>query len=207
MSDMNITGNYQQISANQTNGAAKVEKEEEASLFPSLETDEILDILFTGVVDGVFGDGPFTKDEATIYVQGEKEIAELVKETPNKQNLIETIFDPDKAEREIREQYAAEHPEYAEVMEEGAKVQENYDKAYDETLKKWQEENPAPEKILEEGGFLGVKMTDDYKEWTNAQIKYMQNFEKEYAKNNSDYANLKAAQDKDKSFLQAMLGL
>lgn len=206
MSDLNIKGNYQQTNANQSNGTAKVEKEEEINLFPSLETGEILDILFTGVVDSVFGDGPFTKDEAAIYVQGEKEIAELVKDAPNKQNLIETIFDPDKTEREVREQYASEHPEYAEVMEEGRRVQSEFDTKREESRQKWMEENPAPE-MFEQGGLLGVKVTDEYKDWSNKQDNYMKEFEKNYIANNQDYANLRAEQDKGKSLIDVIFGL
>ena len=146
MSNMNINGPSSQPNINSVPANTKVEQNEEESLFPSIdETNEILDVLFSGVIEAAFGDGSFTKAEAEIFVQGEKEIAKLVKDAPNKQSLVETIFDPDKAEREAREQYAAEHPEYADVMQEGLKIQKEFDTKREETRQNWLQENPAAE--------------------------------------------------------------
>lgn len=200
----NVPTQVSQLNSNQTKETE--ENNNDINVFGFNVDEETLTTILTGVADEIFGDGSFTKDEAAIYVAGEKEIAELVKNEPNKQNLIETIFDPDKAEREIREKYAAEHPEYAAVMKEGQKVQSDFDKSREETRLKWIEDNPAPE-MIKEGGFFGVTMTDEYKEWLNEQNKYMNNFEKEYCQNNPDYATLKAEQDKDKSILDIFFGL
>ena len=82
---------------------------------------------------------------------------------------------------------------------------EQYDKKREETRLKWIEDNPSPE-ILKEGGFLGVTFTDEYKDWLKNQDNYMDNFEKEYAENNPDYATLKAEQDKNKSLISILFG-
>lgn len=207
MVDFNIKSVSPHVTQANSSQAKEVEETDNNINVFGFEVDEdTLTTILTGVADELLGDGAFTKDEAAIYVAGEKEIAELVKNAPNKQNLLETIFDPDKAEREIREKYASEHPEYAAVMKEGQKVQSNFDKSREETRLKWIEDNPAPE-MMKEGGFFGITMTDEYKEWLNEQDKYMNNFEKEYCQNNPDYATLKAEQDKDKSILDIFFGL
>ena len=208
MADMNIKNLSTNANAVGYSSSSKEidETENNISVFGQQIDEETLGVVLAGAVDALLGDGSFTKDEASIYVAGEKEIAELVKNEPNKQNLIETFFDPDKTEREIREKYSSEHPEYASVMKEGQKVQSDFDNAKEETRLKWIEDNPAPE-MLKEGGFFGVTMTDEYKDWLKNQDNYMNNFEKEYVQNNPDYANLKAEQDKNKSLLEIILGL
>ena len=206
MSNININGNTQPTNINPVQEDIKTERNEEENLFPSVEeTSEILDVLFSGVVDAAFGNGTFTKTEAEIFVQGEKEIAKLVKEAPNKQSLVESIFDPDKAEREAREQYAADHPEYADVMQEGLKVQNEFDSKKEEERQNWIKENPAPE-MFEKGGWLGVKITDEYKEWNQKQDNHLYEFEKNYTENNQNYANLKFEQNKSNSFLRFFFG-
>ena len=132
--------------------------------------------------------------------------AELIKNSPNNPNLIDAIFDPDKVEREIRKKYADEHPEYAEVMKEGQKVQKEFDTKREETRQNWIKENPAPE-MFEEGGLIGVKVTDEYREWTIKQDNHLKEFEKNYIEDNPDYATLKAELDKDKSLLDIILGI
>ncbi len=209
MSDINIRNLSAQVKSVDNTGGPQETNEEgnNISVFGYEIDEDTLSTVLTGTVDAIFGDGAFTKDEAAIYVAGELEIEELVKNAPNNQNLIETIFDPDKTEREIREKYASEHPEYAAVMKEGQKVQKEYDKTREETRLKWIENNPAPEKMMKEGGFFGVTMTDEYKDWLKEQDNYMNNFEKEYIQTNSDYGNLRAEQNKNKSLFELILGL
>lgn len=208
MVDFNIKSVSPHVTQANSSQAKEVEETDSNINVFGFEVDEdTLTTILTGVADELLGDGAFTRDEAAIYVAGELEIEELVKNAPNNQNLIETIFDPDKTEREIREKYASEHPEYAAVMKEGQKVQKEYDKTREETRLKWIENNPAPEKMMKEGGFFGVTMTDEYKDWLKEQDNYMNNFEKEYIQTNSDYANLRAEQNKNKSLIELILGL
>lgn len=158
---------------------------------------KLLGLIFEEVIDEILTQDSFTREEAAVYVKGEREISDIVKNSPKKQSIVEAFFDPNKVEREVREKYKSEHQDYAAVMDEGQKVESDYDKTYQSTKNKWLEENPAPE-MFEKGGLFGVKITDDYKKWIKVQTKYMNDFEKEYCKNNKDYANLKAEQNKKK---------
>ena len=168
--------------------------------------EETLNTILTGAVDIILADSTFTKDDAAIFVAGEKEIEELIKNAQNNQNLFETIFDPNKTEREIREKYANEHPEYAAVMQKGNNVQKKHDEAREETRLKWIEDNPEPSDIMQKGGLFGMTFTDEYKDWLKNKDNYLNNFEQEYIQNNPDYANLKEAQDKDKNISQVLFG-
>lgn len=182
------------------------ETEQNNNIFGFELNEETLNTILTGTVDVILGDGAFTKDEAAIFVAGEKEIEELIRNAPNEQNLVETILDPDKTEREVREKYANEHPEYAAVMKEGHNVQKKHDETREEARTKWIENNPPPE-MMKKGGLFGMTVTDEYKDWYKKQAEFMNDFEKEYIQNNSDYAHLKEEQDKDRNIIQILFGL
>lgn len=179
------------------------ETDNETSIFSNNTTgDEILTQIILGIIDESFFDGTFTADEADIYVKGEKEIAEMVKEEKNKQlnnlNIIAYIFDEEKTEKECREKYAEKHPEYKEVMEEGQRVEKEYEKSLNKAKDIWLKDNPEPE-MLEKGGFWGYKETDAHKEWKKKEKEFTNKFEEEYKKNNPDYKTLKNAQVKSMS--------
>ena len=207
MADMNIqifSTNINNVDGSGTSPKVK-ESENNVSVFGYEIDEDTLSTILTGTIDAILSDETFTKEEAEIYVTGELEISELIKNSQEKQSFIDSILDPNKTEREIREKYAKEHPEYASVMKEGEKVQADFDKAKEETKQKWIKDNPSPE-MLKEGGFLGITFTDEYKDWLKNQDNYMKNFEQEYIQNNPDYANLKEAQDKNKSLINILLG-
>ena len=205
MFDYNIRNIPTQKNIVDNTSLTEKESDGNINIFGQEVDEETLNTILTGTVDILLSDDTFTKDEAAIYVAGELEISELIKNSKGKQSFIDSILDPNKIEREIREKYTKEHPEYASVMKEGEKVQADFDKAKEETKQKWIEDNPSPE-MLKEGGFLGITFTDEYKDWLKNQDNYMKNFEQEYIQNNPDYANLKEAQDKNKSLINILLG-
>ena len=131
---------------------------------------KLLGLIFEEVIDEILTQDSFTREEAAVYVKGEREISDIVKNSPKKQSIVEAFFDPNKVEREVREKYKSEHQDYAAVMYEGQKVESDYDKTYQSTINKWLEENPAPE-MFEKGGLFGVKITDDYKKWKSNQMR------------------------------------
>lgn len=198
MTDMNIKNQAIYDSMNNVSGGNKaesIEEQEDSSIFQkNKESINIVEL----ALDTIFGDGNFTADEAQIYVDGEKEVNELIKETQKDMSILEIIFDAGATEKQIRKDYEEKHPEYAKVKDEGDKVQKEYNKAYEEAKNKWIEENPKPEncKIFSFENF----------NWSTKQSNAMKKFKNEYAKNNSDYANLLAAQNKDKSLLELILG-
>ena len=94
MVDFNIRNVSPQVSQVNSSQSKEVEETDNNINVFGFEVDEdTLTTILTGVADELFGDGSFTKDEAAIYVAGEKEIDELIISEPNKQNLLETIFD------------------------------------------------------------------------------------------------------------------
>ncbi len=198
MTDMNIKNQAIYDSMNNVSGGNKaesIEEQEDSSIFQkNKESINIVEL----ALDAIFGDGNFTADEAQIYVDGEKEVNELIKETQKDMSILEIIFDAGATEKQIRKDYEEKHPEYAKVKDEGDKVQKEYNKAYEEAKNKWIEENPKPEncKIFSFENF----------NWSTKQSNAMKKFKNEYAKNNSDYANLLAAQNKDKSLLELIFG-
>lgn len=196
MTDMNIKNQsmYDSINNASTNNKAEsVEKTEDTSIFQKEEKGtNLVELAF----DAIFGDGNFTLDEAQIYVDGEAEVNELIKEAQKDMGLLEIILDFGAKEKEIREDYEKKHPEYAKVKDEGDKVQKEYDEAYEETRNKWLEENPKPENIF----------SLEYLSWSLKQTNAMNEFKNKYAKENPDFANLLAAQNKNKSILELILG-
>lgn len=180
------------------------------SIFNTTNSDtenDIVSQIVKGVLDELLFDGTFTKDEAKTYVEGEKEIAKMVEEEKQKQldggHYLTYLFDSAKTEKDCRDKYAKENPEYKEVMKEGQKVESQYETAYDDAKTKWLEENPEP-KGFEEGGLFGIKETDEHKEWRAKEKEFSKGFEEEYIKNNPDYGNLKDAQKSDMSFWEAL---
>ena len=208
MADMNMqifSTNINNIDGSGTSPKVK-ESENNISVFGYEIDEDTLSTILTGTIDAILSDETFTKDEAAIYVAGELEISELIKNSKGKQSFIDSILDPNKIEREIRENYAKEHPEYASVMKEGEKVQSDFDKAKEEIKQKWIEDNPEPSDIMKKGGLFGITMTDEYRDWLKNKDNYLNNFEQEYIQNNPNYANLKEAQDKNKSLINILFG-
>ena len=128
MTDLNIQKTSTHISNVDTSSPTKKPEEpsNNISIFGYEIDEDTLATVLNGAVDAIIGTSSFTKDEAAIFVNGEQEIKELLKNAPNNQNVVESIFDPNKTEREIREKYATEHPEYAQVMEEGLIIRKSY---------------------------------------------------------------------------------
>ena len=155
----------------------------------------------------LFGDGIFTNTEAEAYVNGENEIAELLREAKGNRGFVETLLDPNKYERDIRTEYEKEHPEYARVAKEGKKLQEEYNDARSATERIWIESNPEPEQKYQKGnGLFGFSQTEEYKKWYNEKEQALKEFDKEYRYNNPDYDNLACAQLKNKSIIEIALG-
>lgn len=167
-------------------------------------TDELISRLIDGVLDEIFSDGSFTTNEAKTYVEGEKELAEIIKKEKSKQGFFESLFDMGSLEKKCRDDYAKSHPEYSKVMKEGQKVQKQYEDAMKLAKKEWIKENPQPENIYEEGGLLGFKRTEEYATWQKELTNFLNDFEKEYIKNNNDYRTLRTEQNKDKDAFEEL---
>lgn len=196
MTDINIKQMFNNVSdANSSNKIESTKENEESSIFQEEEKERNIVGL---ALDAIFGDGSFTLDEAQIYVDGEAEINELIEQAKKDKGLLEIILDFGATEKEIREDYEEKHPEYAKVKEEGDKVQKEYDEAYEEAKNKWLEENPKPENCR--------IFSLEYFNWSLKQTNAMKDFKNEYAKENPDFANLLAAQNKNKSILELILG-
>ncbi len=189
---------------NNTNNAYENSKvKEEESIFSSQSTDndfteELITTILDCVLDEIFSDGAFTKDEASTFVAGEKELAQIIKDAKSKQGFFESLFDFGSTEKKCREDYAKSHPEYAKVMKEGQKVQSEYENAMKTAKEEWTKSNPQPETLYEEGGLLGMKRTEEYSAWQKELTEFLNEFEKEYIYNNSDYKTLRTEQNKDK---------
>lgn len=187
------------------------EKDINESIFTTTNSgtteNDFVSQLVTGLIDELFFDGAFTKDEAKTYVEGEKEIAKMIEEEKNKQldggHYLTYLFDSAKTEKDCRNKYAKEHPEYNEVMKEGQKVESQYETAYNEAKTNWLKENPEPDGF-EKGGLFGIKERDEHKEWRAKEQEFSKGFEEEYINNNPDYGNLKDAQKSDMTFWEAL---
>lgn len=155
---------------------------------------------FSGIL---FGDDVFTSADAEIFVNGEKEIAEILAETKDSRSFWEILFDPNKHEREIRTEYEKDHPDYARVAKQGKQIQEEFKEARSETEKKWIEDHPEPETKYERGkGLFGFSRTEEYKTWLDEKKQALSDFEEEYRDKNPDYDNLADAIAKNKSILE-----
>lgn len=178
-------------SNNKTNAT---EETEDTSLF---NTEESKSNILEKALDSILGDGDFTKEEAETYVNGEAEIAELIKKEKEDKGILEVILESNSIEKQIRKEYEEKHPEYAKVKDEGDRVQKEYKEALTEANKKWIEENPSPK----DSGIFSL----EYLNWKLKQSNAMKDFQKNYANENPDYANLKLAQDMNKSLLELFL--
>lgn len=194
MTDINIKQIFN--NANDVSNSNKTESTKENEEYSIFQEEEKNTNIVELALDTILGNGSFTLDEAQIYVDGETEVDELIKEAQKDMGLLEIIFDFGATEKEIREDYEEKHPEYAKVKDEGDKVQKEYDEAYEEARNNWLEENPKPEKIF----------SLEYLSWSLKQTNAMNEFKNKYAKENPDFANLLAAQNKNKSILELILG-
>lgn len=194
----------QSTNTNQTTKAQ--ETENDISIFNNDSVDEtdfgsdLLNAIVMGILNDVFSDTSFTKDEAKTYVEGEKELAEIIKNEKDSRGFFDLLFNSSNIEKECREKYESEHPEYAKVAEEGQKVQKQYDDALANAKEAWLNENPQPENITENGGLFGIKRTDEYKQWSSDLESFIKDFESEYKKKDPDYKILSDEQNKDKSY-------
>lgn len=183
-------------------------EEENISIWGTMEEEDenSLAILLTGVLDEVIGDGAFTSEEAKVFVTGEFEIKELIKEAQKNRGFLELLTNPQKCEQDVREKYAKEHPEYAKVMEEGKKVEKLHENALKEAEETWQKNNPEPEsKIVKGDDIFGLTYTEEYANWLKKKKQATKDFESHYIKNNPDYANLIKEQNKNKGLLEILL--
>lgn len=194
MSDLNIKNNLTYNTTENINGTNKTNSTPEVEKLCIFSKEEDVNEIVESVIDGLLGDGIFTKEEAQIYVNGEEEIKELIEKEQKNKSFLKKIIDASDVEKRIREKYEEEHPEYANVKEEGDKVKKEYTEAFNEANKKWIEENPLPE---------NTKIFSlDFLSWKLKQSTAMTNFTNQYAKDNPDYANLKAAEDNKKSLFE-----
>lgn len=201
----------------------EVVKDEETCIFPTERPTDIdkipkLEIppeVFEKIKDKILGeeedvktehkDADFTEEEADAYAKGEAEIEKMVQKELLRRGILMSIgtgaLDINEIEKECREKYAEEHPEYKAVMEEGLAVEEAHDEAIEKEKKEWLNDNPPPPMFNNTNplGTGGFKISEEYKEWQAEMEKHMEYVEKKYSENNPDYANLKDAKAEHKN--------
>jgi len=165
----------------------------------SIFLSNCLNTIIIDVVNSAFAEPPFTKEEAEIYVQGEKELAGIIAEEKSKQSFLKQMFGFDDIETNCRKQYAQKHEEYAAVMKRGMTIQKQHDEALSKVKEDWLKSNPEPEHLFQEGGILGIERTEEYKNWENNLKELIETFEYEYMKTDTNYRKLYEAKNNDKS--------
>ena len=142
----------------------------------------------------------FDLEEAHVYAEGEAEIEKEVKLRMLLQTGVKGLLfgkTQEEIEAEVRAEYAKEHPEYAAVMEEGQAVEKAHAEAKAKAMADWEANNPRPEQPVNIFGLpaKSVAYMLELQKWEAERAKQAEAFDESYAKDNSNYANLKEQED------------
>lgn len=209
-----INGNYQNTSLSCVNNDKCEEIQEETTINFTEDVEENSNEDSVKITDKTESDKDvdkrnFDTEEAHIYAEGEAAIEKEVKQKVMFQMGLNSLLGGksiEEIEAEVRAEYAAKHPEYAAVMEEGQAVEEAYNEAKTAALSEWEENNPKPEPPHPIFGST-VEMaaySKKLQEWQAKRAEQEKAFSEEYAKDNTNYANLKEQQDKKPNIIDIL---